>query len=169
MSFAGSFLVARPMLSDPSFAHAVVLLLAHNPDGAFGLVVNRPAKAENLPFPLFVGGPCPSPGLFMLHGHSEWTEPESEGEEEAKQEIVPGIFIGDSSCLNKASNPALEQVLRLRVFTGYAGWGGGQLEKELAVGAWALMPATSQVLFDTPVDELWDRLMPTKIPQPSIN
>src|SRR5712664_4083721 len=70
-SLAGTFLVARPVLEDPSFRRAVVLLLQHGPEGAFGLIVNRQVRATGLPFPVYRGGPCESPGMFMLHGHSE--------------------------------------------------------------------------------------------------
>src|SRR4051812_44444903 len=82
MSLAGSFLVARPSLLDPNFARTVVFLLAHSEDGAFGLVVNRPAHAQGLPWPLFTGGPCSSPGLLMLHGHPEWVERPAEDDAE---------------------------------------------------------------------------------------
>src|SRR5918912_4546216 len=104
MSLAGSFLVARPSLRDPNFERTVVLLLAHSADGAFGLVVNRPAAAKGLPWPLFAGGPCPSPGLLMLHGHAEWAEAPP-GEEEAGPEVAPGIFVGNAACLERASKP----------------------------------------------------------------
>jgi putative transcriptional regulator len=170
MSFAGSFLIARTLLQDPNFKRTVVFLLAHNDEGAFGLVVNRPAEAEELPWPLFVGGPCPSPGLLMLHGHPEWAgEEESDDPESSRSnEVAPGIYSGDAASLDRATL-AGEGELRFRVFTGYAGWGSGQLEGELAAGAWSLVPATGDVLFETPVEELWDRLLPPQLPQPSIN
>jgi putative transcriptional regulator len=177
MSLAGSFLVARPLLQDPNFRRTVVLILAHNADGAFGLVVNRPAKAEGLPWPLFVGGPCPSPGLMMLHGHPDWVQAaeaddESESEPEpappSGPEVAPGLFIGNASSLEKAGASAGEEH-RFRVFSGYAGWSGGQLEGELAAGAWALAAANGDVLFETPFEELWERLAPPRIPQPSMN
>jgi putative transcriptional regulator len=170
MSYAGCFLIAKPVLQDPNFNRTVVFLLAHNAEGAFGLVVNRPSDAEGLPWPLFTGGPCPSPGLLMLHGHPEWAEPSAESEEQTREpELAPGIFSGDASCLDRATQTEEDQVLRFRVFSGYAGWGGGQLEGEMAAGAWAVVQATGDVLFDTPVEELWDRLAPPRIPQPSIN
>jgi putative transcriptional regulator len=165
-SLAGSFLVARPVLKDASFAQSVVLLLQHGPEGAFGLVVNRPARVEGLPFPMFAGGPCESQGLMMLHGHADWVEADSE---QAKNGVAPGIFLGDSSCLNRVSDPTPDQKLRFRIFAGYAGWGPDQLERELAAGAWSVTPATGQLLFETPVEDLWDRLMPPAIPQPSLN
>jgi putative transcriptional regulator len=167
MSLAGSFLIARPMLQDPNFRRTVVLLLAHNADGAFGLVVNRPAEAEGLPWPLFTGGPCPSPGLMMLHGHADWARPDGEGD--AAPQVAPGVFVGDAGCLERAGKLPPETEGRFRVFSGYAGWGAGQLEGEMAAGAWALAPASAAVLFETPTDELWERLAPPRIPQPSMN
>jgi putative transcriptional regulator len=165
-SLAGSFLVARAVLRDSSFRQTVVLLLDHGDDGAFGLVVNRPAAVEGLPFAVFTGGPCESNGLLMLHGHAEWVKlslglPGGE--------VAPGVFQGDASCLGRLNDPPAGQVLRYRMFTGYSGWGAGQLEGELAAGDWAVVPATAQLLFDTPVEELWDRLVPPAIPQPSLN
>jgi putative transcriptional regulator len=168
MSYAGSFLVARPILRDPNFANSVVLLLAHGPEGAFGVVVNRPSPTEGLPWPLFAGGPCPSPGLVMLHGHPEWVEPPPDEDEGPGREVAPGIFSGDAACLERASQPEAGPC-RVRVFHGYAGWGAGQLEGELAAGAWALVPASGDRLFDIPYEDLWERLAPSRIPQPSVN
>jgi putative transcriptional regulator len=176
MSLTGSFLVARQVLRDPNFERAVVLLLAHSDDGAFGLVVNRKATAKGLPWPLFVGGPCPSPGLMMLHGQAAWAErdggeDEDEDEDEANdgKGVAPGIFVGDATALERAGNAEADEGVRFRVFTGYSGWGGGQLENELAAGAWVVVPAEADLLFDTPADELWDRLAPPALPQPSLN
>jgi putative transcriptional regulator len=170
MPLAGSFLVARPVLKDPTFAQTVVLLLAHTPEGAFGLVVNRPVAAEGLPLPLFDGGPCQSPGVVILHGNPDWAEPAGiSANPDAPPEVAPGVFVGDASCLNRAGEETSGQPPRCRVFRGFAGWGTGQLEQELAAGAWAVVKATGQLLFDTPVEEMWDRLSPPSIPQPSLN
>jgi putative transcriptional regulator len=165
-SLAGSFLVARPVLKDPSFNRTVVLILKHESQGAFGLVVNRPSSVEGLPFPVYSGGPCTSDGVILLHGHEEWAEPTGD---EPKPVIAPGIFLGDGDCLSRVSDPAPGAALRFRVFVGYAGWGPDQLEGELAAGAWAVVPASGPVLFDTPVDDLWGNLLPPSIPEPSVN
>src|SRR5262245_53655972 len=105
MTLAGSFLVARPVLRDPNFEQSVVLLLAHNDNGAFGVVVNRMAPAGEFPFPVFDGGPCPSPGLILLHGHAEWASSADEPEEEdaPKTEAAPGIYVGDADSFQQAS------------------------------------------------------------------
>src|SRR5919197_522474 len=63
MTLTGSFLVAQPSLADPNFRESVVLLLAHGDGGAYGIIVNRPVPVANLSVPLFLGGPCRSPGV----------------------------------------------------------------------------------------------------------
>ena len=165
-SLAGSFLIARPVLQDPSFKQTVVLLLQHNKEGAFGLVVNRPREVDGLPFPVFAGGPCEFEGLLLLHGQPDWSRLDAAVPD---GEIAPGIFLGDASCLERASEASQSDELRVRVFRGYAGWGKEQLESELESGAWVVYPASGQLLFDTPTDELWPRLVPKTIPQPSLN
>jgi putative transcriptional regulator len=165
-SHAGSFLVARPVIQDPNFRHTVVLLMQHDADGAFGLVVNRPAEVEGLPFPVFAGGPCQAPGLLMVHGHADWLDL---GEDEPKPQIAPGIWVGDAECVRRISDPEPDEKLRYRVCVGYAGWGPGQLEAELATGSWAVTPASGEVLFDTPPEDLWKHLLPPLLPEPSVN
>ena len=151
MSYAGCFLIAKPILQDPNFKRTVVFLLAHNSEGAFGLIVNRPAEAEGLPWPVFIGGPCPSPGLIMLHGHAEWTESRDEDfEEEKERQLAPGIFSGDAACLDRVTQTQEADELRFRVFTGYAGWGSGQLEGELATGAWSVATCGSLENYQAP-------------------
>jgi len=165
-SHAGSFLIARPVIQDPNFRRTVVLIIQHGEDGAFGLVINRPAKVEGVPFPIFAGGPFQSPGLLMPHGHSEWVEP---ADDQASPEVAPGIFLGDAACVRRVSETPGEEGLRYRMFVGYAGWGPGQLEAELASGSWAVLAATGQALFDSPADAIWKDLLPPMLPQPSVN
>jgi putative transcriptional regulator len=163
---SGSFLIARPSLKDPSFLHSVVLILKHEAEGAFGLVVNRPSSVEGLPFPVFMGGPCAAEGLILLHGQNDWI---ADDPDQPRSEIASGIFLGNADCLKRINDPPPEGSFRFRVFLGYAGWGPDQLEQELAAGAWAVVPATAQLLFESPVEELWSNLLPPAIPQPSMN
>jgi putative transcriptional regulator len=165
-SLAGHFLVARPVIQDPNFRHTVVLLIQHDEDGAFGLVVNRPAKVEGVPFAVFAGGPCQSPGLLMVHGHREWA---LEAEGQAGPEVASGIFLGDVGCVRRVSEAAEQEGLRYRMFVGYAGWGPGQLEAELATGSWAVVAANGSDLFEPAVEDLWKNLLPPLLPEPSVN
>src|SRR5438874_4244837 len=96
-ALAGTFLVARPTLRDGFFGRAVVLLLQHGPEGAFGLVLNRQAEAKELPFPVFLGGPCQLEGLLMLHGQDAWA-----GEsDEAAGSVMPGVYLGDAASFDR--------------------------------------------------------------------
>jgi putative transcriptional regulator len=164
-SQAGKFLIARSALVDGFFGRSVVLLLQHNPEGAFGLVLNRPAEAKDLPFPIFVGGPCKMDGLLMIHGMKDWA---SENDETA-MEVCPGIYLGTPSQFTHVTESPSDSGDKFRVFTGYAGWGPDQLETEMEEGAWIVLPATGEILFNTPVQELWERLAPPVLPQPSMN
>ena len=161
ISLAGQFLVARPALLDPNFRQTVLLLLEHGAEGAFGLVVNRPREAQGMPYTIFAGGPCQAQGLLMLHGRKEWAE------EHPTKAVAPGLFIGDANCLKKVNDSPDEE--GFRVFTGYAGWGPGQLERELAAGAWTSVEASGELLFEIPHEEIWTRLSPPRIPQFSLN
>lgn len=169
-SLAGSFLVARHTLTDPNFLRAVVLLLAHDEGGAYGVVVNRPVKVDEVPFPVFVGGPCESQGVILVHGHPGWINgSDSTKGHSAPMAIADGIFIGDAGCFKRATEGSPEELSRVRVFRNYSGWGSGQLEQELAEGSWEVSPARGDILFDTAVGELWLRLKRPVIPQPSLN
>jgi putative transcriptional regulator len=152
----GHLLIAAPQLTDPNFARSVVLLLEHNSDGAFGVVLNRPsdttvqdvwAQVGQEPTdscePINVGGPVPGP-LMALHD----SEPLSE------DEVLPGIH-------RSMQRDTLDQLVRspaeFKMFSGYAGWGGGQLEAELIAGGWITRRASSDYIFYREAD-LWERV-----------
>lgn len=165
-SLAGSFLIARPTLTDGFFHRTVILLLQHGPDGAFGLVLNRPQKQSGQPFPIHIGGPCKFQGVILLHGQEDWVE---EKERHASQ-ICPGVYLGDSESMKRLTDEEEPPVQgKYRVFAGYSGWGPGQLDSELAQGAWAVVRGGAKEVFDIPTDELWLRMCPSPIPQPSLN
>jgi putative transcriptional regulator len=164
-SLAGTLLVARPPLRDTFFARTVILLLQHGDDGAFGLVLNRPAQTEGAPFPVYIGGPCKLEGLLMIHGESDWLD----DAEEAPAEVCPGVFLGDSRCFEKVNDGDGDPQWKYRVFAGYSGWGPQQLERELNEGAWISRPAQGETVFATPIEDLWERLAPQLAPEPSMN
>src|SRR5947209_15041459 len=111
-SLAGTFLVARSSLQDGFFGRSVVLLLQHGPEGAFGLVLNRPAKAKELPFAIFVGGPCKTDGLLMIHGRPDWLK---QDEEQAMQ-VCPGVFLGTTAHFEAIEDGSDAAEARFRVF-----------------------------------------------------
>jgi putative transcriptional regulator len=154
-SLEGQLLVASPQLLDPNFARSLVLLIQHNQEGAFGLVVNRPItktiqelwrEVGSAPCksrqPIYLGGPVPGP-LMALHDKRPLAE----------REVVPGVLFA-------AKKPHLDQLVlseepAYKVFVGHSGWGAGQLENELHQGAWRTLPATAEYVFSTD-DTLWE-------------
>ena len=164
-SLAGQLLIARAALRDGFFGRSVILMLQHGPEGAFGLVLNRPAQAKELPFPVFVGGPCKMDGLLMIHGRTEWVTDDGE----SSMEVCPGVFLGTSEQFEKATEEGKNASDKFRVFTGYAGWGPNQLEAEMHEDSWIVLPGSGEIIFETPVQELWETLAPPTLPEPSLN
>ena len=132
-------------------------------DGVGLFYENRPAPVKDLPFPLFVGGPCKFQGLMMLHAHPDWLD------DDERQEVCPGVFLGTAECVGRVSEASEGDNYRFRMFSGYAGWGPDQLEREMTEGSWAVVEADGAAVFDTPIEELWAQLVPSAIPTPSMN
>ena len=148
--------MATPALGDPNFDRTVVLLLEHTDEGAVGLVLNRPSGTDldetgadwdgwdNLavePPVVFVGGPVGRTAVICVarlgEGGAEGFQP----------------LLGDIGLADMARPPRGTDAVRL--FAGYAGWGGGQLESEIGEGAWFVVDALpSDALTDDP-EALW--------------
>lgn len=165
---AGQLVVATPSLLDPNFARTVVLLLqADDDDGALGLVLNRPTGtdvAEVLPdwAPLaaepqvvFVGGPVQPNGAICL-GRGR-----SAGQPVAAYSVlegVPGSSLGTVD-LDSPPEELAAAVSGVRLFAGYAGWSAGQLEAEVAEGAWWVLDALPDDAFAAEPETLWQRVL----------
>ncbi len=159
-SLCGQLLIAMPNMLDPSFAGSVVYLCEHNAKGAMGLVINRatdldiPALLEKIDlevspglpdhFPVMMGGPVASERGFVLH-----TKPLTWNS---------SLVVNDEISLT-TSRDILEAVAKgtppgnWLITLGYAGWGEGQLEEELAQNAWLTVPANHDILFNMPLEE----------------
>lgn len=156
------FLIAMPGLEDPNFYHSVTYICEHNAEGALGLVVNRPldmqlgeilqhihvedAQPEARQRPVHLGGPVQQDRGFVLH--------EPLGDWEATLKVTDRIGITSSIDILHAiaRNEGPESLL---ITLGYAGWGAGQLEREIADNAWLNGPADPDILFRTPDEERW--------------
>ena len=143
-SLKGKLLVATPALGDPNFFGAVVLLLDHSERGALGVVLNRPsdvavettlaqwADVASTPRVVFIGGPMSREAALALVDLAEAVL-ETEEEEEGWRPIVAQVGMVD---LRGDPESLGSRVRGVRVFSGHAGWAGGQLESELNSGAW---------------------------------
>lgn len=156
------FLIAMPGLEDPNFFHSVTYICEHNEEGALGLVINRPldmqlaeilrhvhlehAKPEAQQIPVHLGGPVQQDRGFVLH--------EPLGDWDATLKVTDRIGITSSVDILEAiaNNHGPERTL---IALGYAGWGAGQLEREIAENAWLSGPADSEILFNTPDEQRW--------------
>ena len=156
----GSLVVATPALGDPNFAHTVVFLLDAGETGALGVILNRPSDVEVAdtlpaweplaarPRVMFVGGPVQPEAVVALCPAGD--------ESEAIQLVGAGIGIVD---LRADPLALIGQARGLRLFAGYAGWGGGQLDDEIDSGGWFVVPPTPEDVFAPDPDQLWVRVL----------
>lgn len=165
-SLAGRLLVAAPPLVDPHFDRTVVLLLDHDADGAFGLVLNRPVEATMFesfpewsahaaePRTLFAGGPVQTESLIGL---ARATGPEAEAWKPLPLRIPDAGPLGTVDL--DAAPDAIPSLELIRVFVGYSGWGPGQLEAELEAKAWIVTDAVPSDAFTSDPSQLWRRVL----------
>lgn len=177
-----SFLVAMPQLLDPNFKQAVILLIDHKPEGAMGLVVNRPSNVSmkslvrtelhNIPneIPAWSAGPVgpdrgavlrylpnPGPEVDDHIGHGVCLSTTEDALSElvtfARRRLAAGGVNPDEDELDLA--PENCWLYPFRFLVGYAGWGAKQLDREIRMGSWMQMPLDLTLLFDTPWPEMW--------------
>jgi len=159
-TFRPILLLSMPQLQDPNFARTVVLLCDFAPEGAFGLVLNRPTELPATSMvkldppivggnelPLCIGGPVePERGWILLATPPEDAE---------YREVQDGLYLSTSPTLLRrvlSTNPAP----RARVLAGYAGWGAGQLDMELSESAWLMGSVDLDLVFDTEAGAMWE-------------
>lgn len=151
---AGHLLVAIPQLPDENFFRSVVLMVQHDENGAFGLILNRklgvsirdvwsqiadgPCDIDTL---LHSGGPVEGP-LMALHTVADL----------ADIPVTQDAYI--TSDKDRINELVQSKASPLMLFLGYSGWGSGQLESELAVGGWLTAPVRYEQIFSPP-EELW--------------
>jgi putative transcriptional regulator len=156
------FLIAMPSLADPTFAHTVTYICEHNADGALGIIINRPSElqleavlaqldlhsddARTNAVPVFVGGPVLPERGFVLH------EPHGAWDSSLKVNSRISVTTSRDILVAMAAGTGPRRAL---IALGYAGWGAGQLEEELADNAWLSAPADARVIFDTPHERRW--------------
>lgn len=160
----GSLLVASPVLSDPNFARSVVFLLAHDEDGTLGVVLNRPSdtpvgdiipawgRLAAAPPVVFTGGPV-QPNAAICIGRTDLAEAA------AAAGFAP--LVGPLGTVDLHEDPldVPAHLVEVRVFAGYAGWGSGQLEGEIAAGSWYVLESRHQDVLSADPEGLWRRVL----------
>ncbi len=148
-------LIADPHLPDSNFFRSVVLMIKHDDEGAFGVVLNRPSdvrlkdvwgQLSDQPCQcndlINLGGPVDGP-LLALHTHPLFSE----------SEVLPGVFVATQKVNLDAV--VAQSEYPFKIFSGYSGWGTGQLESELEAGGWLSLPANYDHIFEMSTSNLW--------------
>jgi putative transcriptional regulator len=162
-SLKNQLLIAMPALQDPNFARTVTYICEHGEHGAMGIVLNRPTNlrlgdilqhmeiegglGEAGEQMVFLGGPVEEERGFVLHTHTEpWDSTLAVNEDisiTTSRDILQAMARGGGP-------------RRTLIALGYAGWGAGQLERELQENAWLSGPADQSILFELPAEQRWE-------------
>lgn len=150
-TYAGTLLLAHPAMRDPNFRRSVVLMSAHNAEGAMGVVLNRPlgkrlgelsgdfALGPLAGVPVYTGGPVQTEQLVLA----------------AWQQRDDGFRLHFGIDPEKAQQLLDEEGTHVRAFLGYSGWSGGQLENEMKMKTWVVADVPEDLLEHTQDEELW--------------
>jgi putative transcriptional regulator len=164
-SLAPTLLLAMPQMVDPNFARSVVLLCKHEREGAMGLVVNRrtdtraadmvvldPPPKRDSGLEIWVGGPVEPQRGWLLLGYDPGTA--------ESLHIGEGMYLSASADVLRRiiedGEDSAKGALQHRFLLGYAGWGGGQLESELAASAWLTADVSKDLVFRTDPERMWE-------------
>lgn len=162
-SLQGSFLIATPQMPDPRFAERVIYICLHNEEGAMGFVINNPLpditlvdifRNAEIPVPsrelpsVYLGGPVETTAAFFLFSSDYATSSFIEVSSSIRLSRDPAILYDLS-----AGNGPKEFIPAL----GYSGWAPGQLEHELSVDGWLILPAKDEIIFHTPDELKWKK------------
>ena len=182
MNLTHHFLIAMPGMEDASFARSVVYLCEHSERGALGLIINKPTdisleglfekvdltlgRDDLTHQPVFLGGPVQTERGFVLHdpmrGTPHGTAQDGKDEDDSPYASTMSIPGGLEMTTSKDVLEALSHGAgprRVLVTLGYSAWGEGQLESELAENSWLTVDADAAIIFDTPVDERYERAL----------
>jgi len=159
----GKFLVASPTIADPRFQEAVVLLIAYDVTGATGLIINRPSEvtlAEALmSVPglkdrsdvVFYGGPVEGKRVFMLLRSRE--------KPDESDNMFADVYVSMSRKTLESMIGARKTQKQFRVYSGYAGWFPGQLNREVSRGDWYIINADADSIFEKDSSGIWQELI----------
>lgn len=164
--FTGHLLVAMPQMEDPRFERTVIYMCAHNDEGAMGLVINKPFEAMTFPdlleqleiekgaktqqIRVHFGGPVESGRGFVLHSDDYMRD--------GTLKVDKGFALTATVDILKAISTG-EGPQRVLFALGYAGWSAGQLEQEIAANGWLVTPASSSIVFQPNLDEIYTQAL----------
>ena len=162
VNLSNHFLIAMPALMDPNFYHTVTYLCEHNEEGAMGIIINRPAglklgevleqiditsvEERLVDQPVYAGGPVQPDRGFVIHPPgSTW---------DSTLQVNDQVSVTTSKDILQAIAEG-KGPQHMLVALGYAGWGAGQLEQEMADNTWLSGPADTDIIFHCNADKRW--------------
>ena len=160
----GQLLLDSGQLGGSFFQRTVILVCEHNTEGAFGLVLNRSLGktvgemiVADLPdalkeSPLYLGGPVQPTALSFLHADNFIPD----------ANVFPNLNLGHSIDDLLEADQSFSTTKKIRLFAGYAGWSPGQLESEMKRKSWLTFPASLELVFETPPEQLWPNILQSK-------
>lgn len=176
LDLAPGLLLSMPQLSDPNFSRAVVLMLDHGDDGSFGLIMNHPSTMEvadllsNLEVDwcgkpdavVWSGGPVMPNSGWILHSGCDEIEAASDTLDDALEntgtlKVSDGLYMSTSE--ENIKILAENAPGHLRFLLGYSGWAAGQLAQEMTQGSWLHADINTEILFEAPAEEMWERCL----------
>lgn len=171
INFTHHFLIAMPGLEDEMFSKSVIYMCEHSERGALGLVINKPSDINlkklfdkvDLPLhredltqaPVFQGGPVQTERGFVLH---ESVMPGKESVYASTMTIPGGLEMTTSKDVLEALSTGYGP-RKVFISLGYSSWGQGQLESEISDNSWLTVAADPAVIFDTPVEQRYDKAL----------
>ncbi|MEK9850501.1 MAG: YqgE/AlgH family protein [Candidatus Puniceispirillum sp.] len=167
-SLKGQLLIASPHMEDPRFRHSVIMICQHDSEATMGVVINRRSQQIDLKQlcqtleigtprfcgnqPIHIGGPVENGRGFVLHTQDHM-RPESVA-------VTPEIGLTSSIKILRDITDGTGPTQSI-ISLGYAGWSAGQLEAEMAENAWLNIPAKSELVFHSDIDNLWNKAFAT--------
>jgi putative transcriptional regulator len=160
----GQLLLDSGQLGGSFFQRTVVLVCRHDGEGAFGLILNRSTNNKvgemiiaDLPetlkeSPLYLGGPVQPTALSFLH--TENFIPDAS--------VLPNLGLEHSLDALIEIGESFSPTKKVKMFAGYAGWSPGQLENEMKHQSWLTFPASLELIFETPPEQLWQKILKSK-------
>jgi putative transcriptional regulator len=160
----GQLLLDSGQLGGSFFQRTVVLICQHDGEGAFGLILNRSLGktvgdmiVANLPdtlkeSPLYLGGPVQPGALSFLHADNFIPD----------ANVMPNLNLEHSLDELIEVGESFSPAKKVKLFAGYAGWSPGQLENEMKRKSWLTFPASLELVFETPPEQLWQKILKSK-------
>lgn len=157
----GRLILSEPFLDDFYFGRSVVLLIEHDQDGSFGLIMNKPVQEKfndiikgfpHFDAPIYLGGPVQPDHVFIIHTLGN--------EIDGSLEILDGLYWGGNlEIIRERIRLGNVRPSQIRFYMGYAGWEPNQLEKELERNSWVVTNATSRKILSTNHTSMWSRFV----------